>query len=183
MKTQRSRAQVSKERVAPVPVQSLARPLLVFPGEANSKTHPKANGQVSAVWKKVKKQLLGAWGNTARLLSCTGKGAKEQISRSWKNLRAQQIARSSSKRLQVVTTVSLGEKRFVAVIQVDGKEFLVGGGATNVALLAHLGPGKSFDGVLTETMNLSEGLVPEKQPTKRVRKKMVAAVEKVGEEA
>jgi hypothetical protein len=32
-------------------------------------------------------------------------------------------------------------------------------------------------------MNLSEGLVPEKQPTKRVRKKMVAAVEKVGEEA
>jgi flagellar biogenesis protein FliO len=183
MKTQRSRAQVSARRVTPAPVQSLARPLLVFPGEASSKTLQKANGQVSDVWRKVQKQLLNAWGNAAKVLSSAGKSAKAQISRSWKSLRAQQIARSGSKRLHVAATVSLGEKRFVAVIQVDGKEFLVGGGATNVALLAQLGARKSFDGVLTETMNLPEGLAPQKQPTKRVRKKMVAAVEKVGEEA
>jgi hypothetical protein len=183
MKTQRSRAQVSAKSFAPTPVQTLARPLLVFPGEVTSKTLQKANGQASNVGKKIQKQCMVAWGNVARLLSSARKGAGEQISRSWKSLRAQQIARSSSKRLQVVATVSLGEKRFVAVIQVDGKEFLVGGGATNVALLAQLGAGKSFNGVLTETMNNSEGLVPEKQPAKRVRKKMVAAVEKAGEEA
>lgn len=103
--------------------------------------------------------------------------------RSWKRLRAQQIARTSSKRLQVAATVSLGEKRFVAVIQVDGREFLVGGGATNVALLAQLGAKKSFNGVLTKTMNASEETAPRKQPAKRMKKKMAAAVEQVGEQA
>jgi hypothetical protein len=183
MKTQRSRAQVSAPRIAPAPVQNLARPLLVFPGEVTPKTVRKTKGQASDVWRKVRKQLMGVSGNAASLLSSAWKNTGKQISHSWKSLRAQQIARSSSKRLQVVATVSLGEKRFVAVIQVDGKEFLVGGGATNVALLAQLGPGKSFDGVLAETMNLTEGTAPLKQPTKRVRKKMVAAVEQVGDEA
>ena len=38
----------------------------------------------------------------------------------------------------MAATVSLGEKRFVAVIQIDGLQFLIGGGASNVALLAQL---------------------------------------------
>jgi flagellar biogenesis protein FliO len=183
MKTQRSRARVSVKRAMPAPVQSSARRLLAFPGEASSQTLRKANPQVSDSWRNAADQLSGAWRKATRLLSCAWKGAKEQISRSWKSLRAQQIARSSSKRLQVAATVSLGEKRFVAVIQVDGREFLVGGGATNVALLAQLDAKKSFNGMLTETMNVPEEIAPKKQPAKRVKKKMVAAVEQAGEEA
>lgn len=44
----------------------------------------------------------------------------------------------SSKRLRVVETASLGEKRFVAVLRVDGAQFLIGGGANSVSLLASL---------------------------------------------
>jgi flagellar biogenesis protein FliO len=78
------------------------------------------------------------------------------------------VAHSSSKRLQVAATVSLGEKRFVAVIQVDGLQFLVGGGATNVALLAQLKDNESFGNLLKETMT-----APEKQ----------TAVKQMGEQA
>jgi flagellar biogenesis protein FliO len=52
--------------------------------------------------------------------------------------------------------VSLGEKRFVAVIQIDGLEFLVGGGATNVALLAQLDGKGSFGQMLNQSMALPQ---------------------------
>jgi hypothetical protein len=71
----------------------------------------------------------------------------------WRWIRKQQAARSSNKRLQVSATASLGEKRFVAVVQVDGMEFLVGGGPTNVALLAQLSAKVRFGDVLKESMN------------------------------
>lgn len=183
MKAQRSRARVSAKRAVPTSVQSPARPLLVFPGEASSQTIPNGNGKVSRALKNAQEQISRGWGNAGRLLSCAWKGAKELVVRSWKSIRAQQIAKSSSKRLRVSATVSLGEKRFVAVIQVDGSEFLVGGGATNVALLAQLDAKKSFEGVLTDTMNAPEAAISKKQPAKRVRKKMVTAVEQAGEEA
>jgi hypothetical protein len=44
-----------------------------------------------------------------------------------------------AKQLRVAETISLGEKRFVAVVQVDGRKFLIGGGASGVALLTQLG--------------------------------------------
>ena len=75
------------------------------------------------------------------------------LSSAWRWIRKQQAARSTSKRLQVSATVSLGEKRFVAVIQVDGMEFLVGGGPTNVALLAQLSTKVRFGDLLKESMN------------------------------
>jgi flagellar biogenesis protein FliO len=83
------------------------------------------------------------------------------------------MARSNSKRLQVAETVSLGEKRFVSVIKVDGREFLIGGGATNITLLAQLGAKrplkikKPLNGILAEKMTVSS-----KQPAKRARKKV-----------
>jgi|HubBroStandDraft_6_1064221.scaffolds.fasta_scaffold448762_1 flagellar biogenesis protein FliO len=52
------------------------------------------------------------------------------------------------KRLRVCETVSLGEKRFVAVIQVDGEQFLVGGSSSSVSTLAHLEPRREFSDVL-----------------------------------
>jgi flagellar biogenesis protein FliO len=69
-------------------------------------------------------------------------------------VRERQSARSSSRRLQVAATVSLGDKRFVAVIHVDGLQFLVGGGATNVALLAQLNGKDSFKDLLQEKMTV-----------------------------
>jgi flagellar biogenesis protein FliO len=68
----------------------------------------------------------------------------------------------------VAASVSLGEKRFVAVIEVDGHQFLIGGGATNVALLAKLETKESFGEVLNETMD-----VPNKQPTAEAPKQIL----------
>ena len=48
---------------------------------------------------------------------------------------------STARRLRVAETISLGEKRFVAIVAVEGKEFLVGGGASGMSLLAELKTG------------------------------------------
>ncbi len=131
MKTKNARAQAAAQTPAQVTAQSIAPPLLVFPGGAPLKTLQNASGL---------------------------------LSRAWNWLRARQLAHSNTKRLQVAATVSLGEKRFVAVIHVDGQQFLVGGGATNVVLLAQLKSKDSFGNLLEETMT-----APSKQPSKRVR--------------
>src|SRR5262249_28138910 len=46
---------------------------------------------------------------------------------------------AATKQLRVAETVSLGEKRFVSLIDVDGQKFLIGGGPAGVSLLAQLG--------------------------------------------
>lgn len=48
------------------------------------------------------------------------------------------LMRGVPRRLRVAETVSLGEKRFVSILQVDGEQFLVGGSSSNVVLLAKL---------------------------------------------
>jgi hypothetical protein len=42
------------------------------------------------------------------------------------------------RQLRLVETVPLGEKRFVAIIHAQGRKYLVGGGASGVALLTSL---------------------------------------------
>ena len=86
------------------------------------------------------------------------------LSRAWNWFRERQAARSSSRRLQVAASISLGEKRFIAVITVDGQQFLVGGGATNVSLLAALQDNESFGDLLQESM-----APPKVQPTRRLK--------------
>lgn len=44
----------------------------------------------------------------------------------------------ATRQLRVAETVSLGDKRFVAVVHVDGRKFLIGGGASGVSLLTQL---------------------------------------------
>jgi len=51
---------------------------------------------------------------------------------------AKRVARPA-KQLAVAETVSLGEKRFVSVVTVGNRQFLIGGGPSNVQLLAELG--------------------------------------------
>jgi flagellar biogenesis protein FliO len=55
------------------------------------------------------------------------------------------IWRSQKKRkaLSVCETASLGERRFVAVIQFERRRFLIGGSPSSVALLARLPDGEA----------------------------------------
>lgn len=54
------------------------------------------------------------------------------------------------RRLRLCESLSLGEKRFVAVIQYEGQQFLVGGSASSLNLLARLGEAPDFATVMTE---------------------------------
>lgn len=68
----------------------------------------------------------------------------------WNWTRKQLKSRQVRKRLRVCESVSLGEKRFVAVIEVDGEQFLVGGASSSVATLARLEPSQQFSEVLKQ---------------------------------
>jgi flagellar biogenesis protein FliO len=103
--------------------------------------------------------VLAAEASLSTLRSHTG-----LLSRAWGWLQARQVARSSNRRLRVAETVSLGEKRFVAVVQVDGRHFLLAGGPTNIALLAQLDANDAFEDVLKKTLTS-----PGKQVAKRKR--------------
>ena len=54
------------------------------------------------------------------------------------------------RRLRLSESLSLGEKRFVAVVEFETQKFLIGGGAQSVNLLARLGEETDFAEVLTE---------------------------------
>ena len=60
------------------------------------------------------------------------------LSRGWSWLKQNQHFKAT-KQLRVLETVSLGEKRFIALVHVEGQRFLIGGGASNVCLLTQLG--------------------------------------------
>jgi len=90
------------------------------------------------------------------------------LSRGLNWLRARQAGRSSNRRLHVAASVSLGDKRFIAVVQVDGLQFLIGGGATNVALLAELKGKESFEDLLKETLSV-QGKEPAVRSLEQVR--------------
>ena len=67
------------------------------------------------------------------------------------------------KRLQMLETVSFGEKRFVALVQVDGRQFLIGGAPSNVGMLAELSPEETFQQVLREATQTAETSAPTSQ--------------------
>jgi len=48
------------------------------------------------------------------------------------------VGNTGPKQLQVVETLPLGEKRFVAILNAEGRKFLIGGGASGVSLLTQL---------------------------------------------
>jgi len=59
-------------------------------------------------------------------------------------------AQQARKNLRVCETVSLGEKRFVAVVQVDEERFLIGGSSSAVSLLTRLPEAKTFAAALDQ---------------------------------
>jgi len=77
--------------------------------------------------------------------------------RAWNWLK-ERNALSSKKQLRVSETVSLGDKRFVAVVHVQGQKFLIGGGTAGVSILAEL---DNRDAAGSETV---EGKASEQNP-------------------
>jgi hypothetical protein len=81
----------------------------------------------------------------ALVLHCTG--LFRILTRAWNWTQQKLKSHQVRKRLRVCETVSLGDKRFIAVIQVDGEQFLVGGSSSSVSTLAHLEPRREFSEV------------------------------------
>lgn len=78
----------------------------------------------SAVWPVRAKSSLLQW--QAHILS-------------WANARREAILRARrARRMRVVESISLGERRSVTLVRVDHREFLIGTSAAGVAMLSEL---------------------------------------------
>jgi Flagellar biosynthesis protein, FliO len=66
------------------------------------------------------------------------RGTLGGLARIWSWLQSK-YTHSPTKRLRLSEMVSLGEKRFVALVRVEDREFLVGGAASGLSLLAQVG--------------------------------------------
>jgi len=82
-----------------------------------------------------------------RPLAAVLKSLDSLMTQGWSWMQQKMRASRGKKRLRVCESVSLGEKRFVAVIQIDGEQFLVGGSASSVSTLAHLERSREFSDV------------------------------------
>lgn len=64
------------------------------------------------------------------------------------------VVQTKSRRLRVRETTSLGEKRLLAIVAVDGVDYLIGAGTASISLLTRLEPtagtGSSFASVLEQ---------------------------------
>ena len=78
------------------------------------------------------------------------------LSRGWAWLKKNKLA--ATKQMRVAETISLGEKRFVSVIHVDGQKFLIGGGAQGVTLLTQLSASQTTADALQTIANAGEQL-------------------------
>jgi flagellar biogenesis protein FliO len=70
-----------------------------------------------------------------------GKGGLETAFKEFWRWTQRAMRSRKTKRLRVRETLSLGERRFLAVIEFDSQEFLVGGTGSSLALLARLHEG------------------------------------------
>ena len=70
-----------------------------------------------------------------RGLLCTAAGL---LRSGWRWVERARLAQHAARRMRVTETISLGEKRFVSILQVDGAQFLIGTTATSVQLLTRL---------------------------------------------
>jgi flagellar biogenesis protein FliO len=69
--------------------------------------------------------------------------------------RSMQAFQKPARRLHLAETISLGDRRFVAVIEFETRRFLVGGTSGSIVLLATLDPD---NGSASATQNLGAGL-------------------------
>ena len=103
---------------------------LVFPSYANPVSSPRV-----AATPTVSRQT------SPTMIPRPEKSAPQQVpnvlTQAWSWLQTRYTT-TSNKRMRVAETVQLGEKRFVALVSIEGREFLIGGGSSGVSLLAQL---------------------------------------------
>ena len=83
----------------------------------------------------------------ARPLPSIGNWSQALLIRTWSALKwvmRRAKVQQARKNLRVCENVSLGEKRFVAVVQVDEERFLIGGSSSSMSLLSRLQEAKTF---------------------------------------
>jgi hypothetical protein len=73
----------------------------------------------------------------------------------WSWIQKVQVRRAR-KRLRLCESVPLGEKRFVAVVQVDDREFLIAGASNSVSMLTELSTRSDFSAILADRAAGSE---------------------------
>jgi hypothetical protein len=110
----------------PIPVQ------LTSPERPFEKVLRQCSSQIS----KAQRQISFPWLNRARAIA-PNRFRAQPVASAWAWLK-KNYASSATKRMRVAETVSLGEKRFVAILRVDGREFLIGGGTAGISLLTQI---------------------------------------------
>jgi hypothetical protein len=75
--------------------------------------------------------------NISPWIGLTQKGLLGALVRGWSWLNSK-YKTSAAKRLRLSEVVQLGDKRFVALVKVEDREFLIGGGASGLSLLSPL---------------------------------------------
>lgn len=91
----------------------------------------------------------------------------------WRLWAAIESRRATQRRrsLRVIETVGMGEKRFVAILQVEDQRFLVGGGSAGVSLLARLDAVPEFAAALDPLQPIAQqpNIQPDAQSANRIR--------------
>ena len=72
------------------------------------------------------------------------------FARLWRWLLRMRSEQTQLRRLRIVDRVTLGDKNAVAVVQIDGRRFLVGAAQMSVGLLAELQPEPPFAAALAK---------------------------------
>jgi len=87
--------------------------------------------------------------NNFKTLRLAGKNALSALARAGSWILGLVHTRQARKRLRLCDTLSLGEKRFLAVVQIDGDQFLLAGSSNSISMLAQLEAPK-FSSVLRQ---------------------------------
>ena len=117
---------------------NLAAAIYTLPPQKPAK--PRRVRKPVAPYEQLRKRLLMLWRDA------------KAIALQWMRwLQEKRRAQLASRRLRLCETLSLGEKRFVAIVEVDGQQFLVGGAAGTVSMLGQLNQEQRFANVLQES--------------------------------
>ena len=68
----------------------------------------------------------------------TMQGVFEKLQTAWRWVERKRSQQISAKRLRVAETISLGEKRTLSIVTVDGSQYLIGSSTNGVQLLTKL---------------------------------------------
>lgn len=97
----------------------------------------------------VSAQLGEPRGAVERSTSRLGEDLLRFLRTLWSWIQKVQVRRAK-KRLRLCESVPLGDKRFVAVVQVDDREFLIAGASNSVSMLTELRARADFSAILAD---------------------------------